>query len=232
MTKKLADLLEDILKISFIILIFFWFTNKTKFFISIIIILVAIFIIILVIRSNKRKRFNEVYNWHQGRDLLKKLQAMHPNEFEDYIADIYSRLGYDTEQVGGSYDGGIDVIATKDGVKHYIQCKKFITQKVGVGAMRDFYGAMAGKLSNSKGIFITTNIFTTEAENFAEDKPIELIDGDNLLKLIKLAKKDKEMDKCPNCGGGLVERHGRYGKFYGCSNYPKCHFIKEINNKS
>ena len=29
---------------------------------------------------------------------------------------------------------------------------------------------------------------------------------------------------CPKCGGHLVERHGRYGAFYGCSNYPKCRF--------
>ena len=29
---------------------------------------------------------------------------------------------------------------------------------------------------------------------------------------------------CPKCGGTLVERTGRYGSFYGCSNYPKCRF--------
>ena len=29
---------------------------------------------------------------------------------------------------------------------------------------------------------------------------------------------------CPNCGGTLVERKGQSGVFYGCSNYPKCHF--------
>lgn len=29
---------------------------------------------------------------------------------------------------------------------------------------------------------------------------------------------------CPRCGGTLVERHGTYGRFYGCSNYPKCRF--------
>ncbi|MBQ8728614.1 MAG: topoisomerase DNA-binding C4 zinc finger domain-containing protein, partial [Oscillospiraceae bacterium] len=26
------------------------------------------------------------------------------------------------------------------------------------------------------------------------------------------------------CGGSLVERRGRYGTFWGCSNYPKCRF--------
>lgn len=30
--------------------------------------------------------------------------------------------------------------------------------------------------------------------------------------------------KCPRCGGKLVLRNGRFGSFYGCSNYPKCRF--------
>lgn len=29
---------------------------------------------------------------------------------------------------------------------------------------------------------------------------------------------------CPRCGAPLVLRQGRYGNFYGCSNYPKCHY--------
>lgn len=29
---------------------------------------------------------------------------------------------------------------------------------------------------------------------------------------------------CPKCGGILVLRNGRYGRFYGCSNYPNCKF--------
>lgn len=28
--------------------------------------------------------------------------------------------------------------------------------------------------------------------------------------------------RCPLCGGSLVLRNGKYGQFYGCSNYPKC----------
>lgn len=31
--------------------------------------------------------------------------------------------------------------------------------------------------------------------------------------------------KCPRCGSNLVLRNGRYGKFYGCSNYPSCKYI-------
>ena len=30
--------------------------------------------------------------------------------------------------------------------------------------------------------------------------------------------------RCPKCGGSLVQRQGRYGRFWGCSNYPNCRF--------
>jgi len=29
---------------------------------------------------------------------------------------------------------------------------------------------------------------------------------------------------CPKCGGDLVDRKGKFGKFKGCSNYPKCRY--------
>lgn len=29
---------------------------------------------------------------------------------------------------------------------------------------------------------------------------------------------------CPRCGGELVLRKGKYGQFYGCSNYPRCKY--------
>ena len=32
---------------------------------------------------------------------------------------------------------------------------------------------------------------------------------------------------CPRCGGKLVLRHGTYGDFYGCSNYPACRYTLE-----
>lgn len=29
---------------------------------------------------------------------------------------------------------------------------------------------------------------------------------------------------CPKCNGRLIERHGKYGRFIGCSNYPQCKY--------
>lgn len=35
--------------------------------------------------------------------------------------------------------------------------------------------------------------------------------------------------RCPTCGGKLVKRQGKYGEFYGCSNYPKCKYTHPAN---
>lgn len=33
---------------------------------------------------------------------------------------------------------------------------------------------------------------------------------------------------CPLCHSALVERKGKYGRFLGCSSYPKCRFTKDL----
>lgn len=45
-----------------------------------------------------------------------------------------------------------------------------------------------------------------------------------------LWEKDRKINKkiCPKCGGKLVECNGRYGKFIGCNNYPKCKFTLKL----
>ena len=47
---------------------------------------------------------------------------------------------------------------------------------------------------------------------------------------IRKTQKELKEGICPRCGGQLVERTGKYGKFFGCSNYPKCTFVLK-NNK-
>ena len=37
---------------------------------------------------------------------------------------------------------------------------------------------------------------------------------------------------CPRCGYNLVLRNGKYGNFFGCSNYPKCRFTKPIEHRN
>lgn len=46
----------------------------------------------------------------------------------------------------------------------------------------------------------------------------------------KMEKKEPEKtgEICPDCGGDLVIRLGRYGKFISCSNYPSCKYTRPL----
>jgi len=45
------------------------------------------------------------------------------------------------------------------------------------------------------------------------------------------ADKSQLKGKCPECGGELVLKEGRFGKFIACGNYPKCKFTKTYLDK-
>lgn len=54
------------------------------------------------------------------------------------------------------------------------------------------------------------------------------------IKLLEVAKDNMEKvqdektgELCPVCGSPLVKKHGKYGYFVACSNYPKCKYIKK-----
>ena len=44
---------------------------------------------------------------------------------------------------------------------------------------------------------------------------------------LSAAKPDRPLDEpCPKCGSNLVVKHGRFGEFTACSDYPKCRYVK------
>ncbi|MCQ2977588.1 MAG: topoisomerase DNA-binding C4 zinc finger domain-containing protein, partial [archaeon] len=41
-----------------------------------------------------------------------------------------------------------------------------------------------------------------------------------------------KVKQCPNCGGILKNKKGKYGSFLGCSNYPNCNYIEKLNRNN
>ncbi|AGZ81074.1 type I DNA topoisomerase [Campylobacter fetus] len=39
-------------------------------------------------------------------------------------------------------------------------------------------------------------------------------------------------EKCPECGGELVKRKGRFGEFIACLNFPKCKYSRNLKNEA
>ena len=52
----------------------------------------------------------------------------------------------------------------------------------------------------------------------------------------KNGKKEKQIEEtdelCPICGAKIVIREGRFGRFYACSNYPKCKYSASLESKN
>jgi restriction system protein len=142
-----------------------------------------------------------------------------------------------TENTAAGPDEGIDLVLKKDGALVLVQCKQWRSFKVGVDVVRELFGVMTAKHATS-GIVITSGMFTQEAKNFAANKPIDVVDGSQLLQLVgnvqkqgATSAKPASANVCPKCGTELVLRTAQKGpnpgqKFWGCSNYPKCRFTK------
>ena len=198
--------------------------------------LLSVVIPLLYKRWQLHRKFKQGEQRRSDQEILQWLRGLKPAEFERYIAHLFAKLGYTTRVTGRPNDGGIDIEVSKGGVTSYIQCKKFISTQVSASAMRDFYGAVADRLHRGgQGYFVTTNVFTLAAQQFAEGKPIELIDGAKLITYMRLATnrdvpgtKDasEEAMVCPECGGTLLHKTGRFGAFIGCSKYPTCRYTR------
>lgn len=108
-------------------------------------------------------------------------------EFENLCKNLIENIGFSVETTKASGDGGIDLIAYNHepvlSGKYIIQCKRY-SGSVGEPIIRDLYGVITSERAN-KGILMTTGYFTKSAIAFAEDKPIELIDGEQLDVLLK-----------------------------------------------
>ncbi|MBV9500002.1 MAG: restriction endonuclease [Acidobacteriaceae bacterium] len=110
-------------------------------------------------------------------------------EFERLIVDLLNNIGFTAATTKASGDGGIDVEATLDrpivGGRYLFQCKRLAPEAlVGSPTVREFYGALVADRKAVKGVFITTSGYTAQARDFAQNLPIELIDGEQLVQLM------------------------------------------------
>ena len=79
-----------------------------------------------------------------------------------------------------------------------------------------------------KAIYATDNDVVTIFKRLAEHNLQATIKSKTHIQSVQAARLETnrkiQSGICPHCGGTLTQRTGRYGTFYGCSNYPKCKF--------
>jgi restriction system protein len=119
------------------------------------------------------------------------LAAMDWEDFEHLCRELFEKAfagsGAEVKVTQASRDQGVDAIVFDPdpirGGKIIIQAKRY-TNTVDVSAVRDLYGALINE-GATKGILVTTSQYGPESYAFAKDKPITLLNGQELLGLLE-----------------------------------------------
>lgn len=114
-------------------------------------------------------------------------------DFEEYVANLYRKLGYKIDKVTKkSGDQGADIIAYNDNIKYVIQVK-FYNSPVGNKAVQEVVGAL-GMYNAQKGIVVTNSTYTPSAIELANANHIELVDGNTIDKMKQSILKSSSKD--------------------------------------
>src|SRR5260370_25422863 len=134
------------------------------------------------------KRFVESREVLAGLNSMDNLATMDWADFEHLVRELFAKIfGTEVRVTQASRDGGVDAIAFDPdpirGGKFVIQAKRY-NNIVPVSAVRDLYGTMIIE-GAVKGLLVTTSHYGRDSREFAKDKPIALLDGQNLVHLLQ-----------------------------------------------
>lgn len=126
-------------------------------------------------------------------DLLARVLKQSPAFLEQLVLQLLVKMGYGgletpAEHLGGPRDAGLDGLIRLDRLglnTVYIQAKRYTGRHVGRPDIQGFVGALHGAQA-SRGVFITTSRFGSDAREFAErvNARLVLIDGPELAALM------------------------------------------------
>jgi restriction system protein len=96
-----------------------------------------------------------------------------PRKFEEIVAEMLEKQGYEVSLTPASGDGGFDIYAArKDGLGKFlylVECKRYVPpNKVGVEIVRSLYGVVQTQRATA-GAIVTTSFFTSGAEAFRRE---------------------------------------------------------------
>lgn len=104
------------------------------------------------------------------------LHALSPRAFEELIAEIFSRQGFEVHLTKQTRDGGKDIIALYNTLgiqtKYIIECKRYREKPVGIELVQRLAGVRHA-LSANKAILATTSRFTSPAIEWAKQEVID-----------------------------------------------------------
>ena len=115
---------------------------------------------------------------------------MSSRQFEEVVAELFDKEGYQVTITQATRDGGKDLIILEQkrigNFIIYVECKNYGTSyPIGVRIVRELYGAVTADRATA-GVLVTSSYFSTPAKKFTEKvkSQLSLIDYNDLKKWI------------------------------------------------
>jgi len=106
-------------------------------------------------------------------------------QFEQEVADVFEKNGYNTEVTKGSGDGGVDIIMQKNNLKYIVQCKRYSNHPVTPQELRALWG-VKDDFNADIVMMVTTSTITDTGRNFVSNKPnFKVLVLDDIIRLSK-----------------------------------------------
>jgi hypothetical protein len=104
-------------------------------------------------------------------------------EFEKNVESLFTKLGFFVKRTSYRNDKGIDLIIEKENTRYIVQCKAH-KNRLTPSIIRDLFGTFSsGKYDGA--ILVSISEFSRGIHEFVSDKPLMLIDVDDITELNK-----------------------------------------------
>lgn len=122
---------------------------------------------------------------------LNQIDSLSGVEFENFLCEIFKKMGYSVKTTKASHDYGADLLISKNGKLTVVQAKCY-SKAVGIKAIQEIVGAK-NHYNASEAMVATNNYFSKDAEVLALENSVKLIDRTVIEKLIE--KLDVKIEK-------------------------------------
>lgn len=130
------------------------------------------------LKSNRKRKLHEL------REEIKSIQELSWQQFREQVAEAYRHEGYMVLDNGPfSSDPSVDLVLRKSANLYLLQSRYWRNRKLGLREVKNLFSLMHEK--QASGIFLlTTGVFTKEARRYSVGRPINLIDGIQIVDLL------------------------------------------------
>jgi len=232
--KKDVDLFEGLLGLSLVAVFLLVFQQTGSMTAAAIVAgcLLGVVVVILVMRRMKQVE-------RLKKSGIADIDKMDGRQFEHYLGHLFKSHGYSVNVTKAAGDYGADLVISKEGKKIVVQAKRY-SKNVGLKAVQEAHAAV-NHYGAVEAWVVTNSGFTEQAVTLARSNKVKLLSRNDLIEMILkmnpgaapspkqvIETLPKEEMSCDRCGNTMVIRNGSRGKFYGCSNFPKCRNVKVV----